>query len=60
MLGHRIATPGPDELRYDRLQLLLTMMLDTGVVPTVDEYQARRAVDADARQAPAASTLIVA
>ncbi len=60
MLGHRIAVPSPGELRYDRLQLLLTMMLDTGVVPTVDEYQARRAADADARQAPAASTLIVA
>ena len=60
MLGHRIAVPSPGELRYDRLQLLLAMMLDTGVVPTVDEYQARRAADADARQAPAASTLIVA
>ena len=60
MLGHRIAVPSPAELRYDRLQLLLTMMLDTGVVPTVDEYQARRTADADARQAPAASTLIVA
>lgn len=60
MLGHRIAVPSPGELRYDRLQLLLTMMLDTGVVPTVDEYQTRRAADTDARQAPAASTLIVA
>jgi len=60
MLGHRITVPSPGELRYDRLQLLLTMMLDDGVVPTVDEYQARRAADADARQAPAASTLIVA
>jgi hypothetical protein len=28
MLGHRIAVPSPGELRYDRLQLLLTMMLD--------------------------------
>jgi hypothetical protein len=35
-------------------------MLDTGVVPTDDEYQGRRAADADVRQAPAASTLIVA
>jgi hypothetical protein len=59
MLGHRIAAPSPGKRRYDRLQLL-TMMLDDGVVPTVDEYQARRAADADARQAPAASTLIVA
>jgi hypothetical protein len=58
MLGHRIAAPNVGELRYDRLQLLLTMILDTGVVPTADEYQARRAVDAS--DAPVASTLIVA
>lgn len=60
MLGHRIAVPGPGELRYDRLQLLLTMMLDTGVVPAVDEYQARRGADPVAHLAPAAPTLIVA
>lgn len=60
MLGHRIAVPSPGALRYDRLQLLLAMLLEDGVVPTVDEYQARRAADADARQAPAASTLIAA
>jgi len=34
LLGHRIAAPNIGELRYDRLQLLLTMILDTGVVPT--------------------------
>ena len=60
LLSHRIAVPSAGALRYDRLQLLLTMLLDDGVVPTLDEYQARRATDADANQAPAASTLIVA
>jgi hypothetical protein len=54
-----LAAPSAAVLRYDRLQLLLTMLIETGIVPTVDEYQARRAGDADAREAPAASTLII-
>jgi len=56
VLGHRIATPTPAVLRYDRLQLLLSMLLDDGVVPTVDEYTARRI--ACRSDAPASSTLI--
>jgi hypothetical protein len=59
LLGHRIAAPNTKILRYDRLQLLLNMLLDNGVVPTVDEYQAHRAATASG-DAPAASTLIVA
>lgn len=58
LLGHRIAAPNRAVLRYDRLQLLLSMLLENGAVPTVDEYQARRA--AGAGDAPVASTLIVA
>lgn len=58
LLGHRIAAPNRSALRYDRLQLLLSMLLENGAVPTLDEYQARRA--AGARDAPTASTLIVA
>ena len=33
----------PACMRYDRLQLLLRMLLDAAAVPTFDEYEARRA-----------------
>lgn len=58
LLGHRIAAPNRSVLRYDRLQLLLSMLLENGAVPTLDDYQARRA--AGAGSAPTASTLIAA
>jgi hypothetical protein len=58
LLGHRIGAPNRSVLRYDRLQLLLSMLLENGAVPTLDEYQARRAAGADG--APTASTLITA
>jgi len=59
LLGHRIAAPDPAVWRYDRLQLLLNLLLRDGAVPTVDEYQAHRAATTSG-DAPAASTLIVA
>ena len=58
LLGHRIAAPNRSVLRYDRLQLLLSMLLENVAVPTLDDYQARRA--AGAGSAPTASTLIAA
>ena len=56
LLGHRLACPPTAVLRYDRLQLLLRMLLEAAVLPTFDEYEARR--QADASDAPAASTLV--
>ena len=56
LLGHRLACPPTAVLRYDRLQLLLRMLLEAAVLPTFDEYEARRL--ADASDAPAASTLV--
>lgn len=56
LLGHRLASPPTGVLRYDRLQLLLRMLLDAAVVPTFDEYEACR--QADTSDAPAASTLV--
>ncbi|MEJ7783462.1 MAG: hypothetical protein WKF96_01580 [Solirubrobacteraceae bacterium] len=56
LLGHRLASPPTGVMRYDRLQLLLRMLLDAAVVPTFDEYEARRR--ADRSDAPAASTLV--
>ena len=56
LLGHRLACPATGVMRYDRLQLLLRMLLDAAVVPTFDEYETRR--QADESGAPAASTLV--
>ena len=44
LLGHRLASPPTGVMRYDRLQLLLRMLLNAAVVPTFDEYEARRRV----------------
>jgi hypothetical protein len=45
LLGHRLASPATGVMRYDRLQLLLRMLLNAAVVPTFDEYEARRQAD---------------